>query len=180
MQSRTCASYYNRIRLTSIFPHIFSGKKLLLLAADWLVTKSDNEADLELAISVYVLAGDAPLVDKAKAIWAKRAASRTPNDASALERTSGSVHLPSRETCPVCKGAIFLENEQFGKCEKGHRWSRCICTFFIMSEERVRTCCNCGRVAFAKEITQDKPVSLYHKQINTNKCPICNSLLLGT
>eukprot|EP00795_Rhopilema_esculentum_P009615 gene9615-17374_t len=155
-------------------------KKLLLLAADWLVIKSDNEAYFELAILVYELAGDAPSVDRARAIWAKRFASGTPNDASALERTRNSVHLPSRETCPVCKGDIFLENEQFGNCEKGHRWSRCICTFFIISQERLRTCCNCGRVASAKEITQGKPVSLYHKQINTNKCPICNSLLLGT
>ncbi|KAF8917721.1 transcription factor IIIC subunit delta N-term-domain-containing protein [Mucidula mucida] len=52
------------------------------------------------------------------------------------------------ERCPACKEEIPLQNITGAVCSKGHTWSRCSITTFILSTPYVRTCVGCTRKAF--------------------------------
>ncbi|KAJ6580956.1 putative zinc-finger of transcription factor IIIC complex-domain-containing protein [Mycena capillaripes] len=52
------------------------------------------------------------------------------------------------ETCPACGLEVHLESGSEGSCSRGHTWSRCSVTTFILSTPNVRTCVGCTRKAF--------------------------------
>ncbi|KAJ7132371.1 transcription factor IIIC subunit delta N-term-domain-containing protein [Mycena epipterygia] len=52
------------------------------------------------------------------------------------------------EKCPACGLSIFLDDENGACCPKGHTWSRCSVTSFILSTPMVRICTGCSRKAF--------------------------------
>ncbi|KIY66180.1 hypothetical protein CYLTODRAFT_464179 [Cylindrobasidium torrendii FP15055 ss-10] len=73
---------------------------------------------------------------------------RIPVEASLIER------------CPACKEEIQLQNITAAVCSKGHTWSRCSITTFILSTPYVRTCVGCTRKAFLPPSAPGAPESL--------------------
>ncbi|KAI0294320.1 transcription factor IIIC subunit delta N-term-domain-containing protein, partial [Multifurca ochricompacta] len=54
----------------------------------------------------------------------------------------------TQEQCPACGLEIPLTDIATAACSRGHRWSRCSVTSFILSTTMVRTCLGCARKAF--------------------------------
>eukprot|EP00112_Aurelia_sp_Birch-Aquarium-sp1_P006370 Seg1704.8 transcript_id=Seg1704.8/GoldUCD/mRNA.D3Y31 product="HEAT repeat-containing protein 1" protein_id=Seg1704.8/GoldUCD/D3Y31 len=108
---------------------------VVLLAADWLIIRSENNADFELATSVYKSLNEAESLEKVLDIWKWRISSSTEIQSTSTGQTeqnegdSNTVtvcppRMPARELCPICNGEIFLEDTTYGICGKNHKWRR--------------------------------------------------------
>ncbi|EIW74796.1 hypothetical protein CONPUDRAFT_169750 [Coniophora puteana RWD-64-598 SS2] len=54
---------------------------------------------------------------------------------------------PLHDECPACKSDVIFADLQTATCPKGHSWSRCSITSFILATPNVRTCVGCARKA---------------------------------
>ncbi|KAK7052111.1 putative zinc-finger of transcription factor IIIC complex-domain-containing protein [Favolaschia claudopus] len=59
------------------------------------------------------------------------------------------------EACPACGEDVPLQTITNGVCPRGHSWTRCSISTFILSTPRVQTCVGCSRKAFLPPSRRD-------------------------
>ncbi|KAF7377460.1 hypothetical protein MSAN_00167800 [Mycena sanguinolenta] len=67
---------------------------------------------------------------------------------TAVVADDSDIFMSLEETCPACKAEVSLEDITRAVCARGHAWTRCSITTFILSTPFVRTCVGCSRKAF--------------------------------
>ncbi len=126
-------------------------------------------------------------IETAKNIWKTRMLAKDNQNISTTSKPSdefaeakAKTLLPSREVCPICKGEVPLDNDNFAECNKKHEWKRCHITLKLLSSSQYRTCKCCYRHAQNKIFENSSELEWMKNIVNIDNCLLCNGKLVVT